>query len=603
MFAGLNSEAYDRQYTDAQLVRRLASYLTPHKREARITVALILIITVIGLVDPLIISATLDAVGRNLGTTYARQIILGLMALKLTFSFLIWLANLGRRRSTARVVADVISKMREDAFARVIRHDLSFFDKHQSGRIISRISNDTQELSQTANILVDFVSSFATMIVLLIALAFISWQLTLVMIAMTPFVAGAGALFRKFARSMTRRGFQAIAEVNAAIQESVAGIRVAKNFRQELRMYGEFKRVNEQAYHANVRRGFVLSNVFPVLNSMAGIATGILVFSGGLVAAAGSITLGAWYLFVNSLDRFWFPLTNLASNWSQIQSGLSACERLFALMDAESNVKQLDERSGRFNRPERLDLTGEIEFKNVSFRYTEQTQVLDDFSLRIRAGESVAFVGHTGAGKSSIAKLIARFYEFQEGQILIDGRDIRTFDLQAYRRSLGIVSQSPFLFSGTVAENIRYARPNASDAEIEAIARRIGGGEWVDALPAGLITQVGERGGKLSMGQRQLVALMRVLVQHPPIFILDEATASVDPFTETQIQQALNLILKSSTSILIAHRLSTVKAVDRIIVLKNGRIIEEGNHDALMRGGGHYAELYETYFRHQFVAG
>jgi ATP-binding cassette subfamily B protein len=214
----------------------------------------------------------------------------------------------------------------------------------------------------------------------------------------------------------------------------------------------------------------------------------------------------------------------------------------------------------------------------------------------------MAFVGHTGAGKSSIAKLIARFYEFQGGLLTIDGHDIRSLDLQQYRRQLGIVSQVPFLFSGTVADNIRYALPSVTEGEMLAMARRIGDGEWLETLPDGLQTSVGERGNRLSMGQRQLVALMRVLVQHPAIFILDEATASIDPFTEWQIQQALNLILQNTTSILIAHRLSTVKAADRIIVMEQGQIIQEGTHDSLLAQGGHYATLYNTYFRHQSLA-
>jgi ABC-type multidrug transport system fused ATPase/permease subunit len=242
---------------------------------------------------------------------------------------------------------------------------------------------------------------------------------------------------------------------------------------------------------------------------------------------------------------------------------------------------------------------GEIRFENVAFHYKEDEPVLKDFSLTIHAGETLALVGHTGSGKSSIAKLIARFYEFQGGRILVDEHDVRSLDLENYRQFLGIVTQSPFLFDGTIADNIRYGCQDADDAEVESVAKQVGGGDWLDSLQDGLETQVGERGGSLSMGQRQLVALARVLLQDPAIFILDEATASVDPLTETLIQEGLDEILKRRTSIVIAHRLSTIKNADRIIVLREGEIIEEGDHESLLVQGGHYAELYNTYFRHQ----
>ncbi len=389
---------------------------------------------------------------------------------------------------------------------------------------------------------------------------------------------------------------RAMANVNATIKETVSGIAVAKNFRQEASVYRDFDGANRQSYQVNVRRGLVLSMVFPTLNALSGVATAFLVYLGGLSVVGGAIIIGSWFLFLQSLDRFYFPVLNLSAFWAQVQAGLSAAERVFALVDAEPKVRQIDDRLAP-------GLKGDILFDQVSFRYSENEPVLDHFDLHIRPGETVALVGHTGAGKSSIGKLIARFYEFQAGAIRVDGQDIRTFNLESYRSQLGIVSQIPFLFSGTIAENICYACPSdATKAEITELARQIGDGEWLESLPNGLQTEVGERGARLSMGQRQLVSLMRVLVQKPAIFILDEATASIDPFTEWQIQQALNMILRHTTSILIAHRLSTVKAADRIIVLEKGKIIEEGSHDALLSNGGHYASLYNTYFRHQSLA-
>jgi ATP-binding cassette subfamily B protein len=590
-FAGLNDEKYDRQYTDRELTRRMAGYFRGQLRRLAAASAVILLLSAAGAALPVVVGRMVDLLSDRppLASIAWVGIALGIVALGL------WGLNWLRRGLVVRAVGDVVLDMRARAFRAAAEHDLSFFDQFSSGRIVSRITSDTNDFGQLIVIVTDVAAQLFQSVMLGAILFRTEWRLALLLLGFMPVIFAVAALFRALARRVTRRGMQAMADVNAAIKETISGISIAKNFRQEQGIFGSFDESNQQSYRVNVQRGFILSLVFPTLNALGGVFVGILVYVGGLSAAQGTVSIGAWYLFIIGLDQFFFPILNLTSFWAQIQGGLSAAERVFALIDADPNVIQAQ--LGEVPR-----LKGEVRFEAMHFRYSDKEPILTDFNLHIRPGETLALVGHTGAGKSSIAKLIARLYEFQQGRLLIDGRDIRTFDLGQYRRQLGIVSQVPFLFSGSVADNIRYAAPGVPEEEMFDLANRIGDGEWLETLPQGLHTQVGERGSRLSMGQRQLVALMRVLVQNPAIFILDEATASIDPFTEWQIQQALNLILKNSTSILIAHRLSTVKAADRIVVMQKGTIIEEGSHDGLLNRGGHYAELYNTYFRHQSLA-
>ena len=614
---GLQAEAYDRSYGDAQLLRRIGAYFRPHAG----TVALVALTVALGslaaTVLPLVISRGINALTGN----PTAQTMLGLAGLVTVLGALGWLFNFIRQWLGARAVGDVVLALRQDAMAAVLRRDMSFFDQYASGRIVSRVSSDTQDFATVITLTIDLLSQLVLVGVIAAVMLVVNWRLALLTLASGPIVVVVAMVFRRIARRAMRQSQRAQAEVNAIVQETISGVAVAKSFRQEAAIYADFEATNNMAYRIQLLRVAVFGSIYPLMNTLAGIGIAIVVYAGGRLVLDNTVSIGDWYLFVQSLTIFFYPFTSISSFWSQFQQGLAASERVFALIDAEPRVVQLAQ--------EPVDqLAGRITFEQVGFRYDERrttndersqgeentvlaegapsslvlrlpSLVLKDFSLDIPAGQTLAVVGHTGAGKSSLMKLILRFYEFQSGRLLIDGRDIRTLDLAQYRRRIGLVPQAPFLFSGSVADNIRYGRPDADAAEVAAVARQLGDGSWVDDLPNGLQTDVGERGARLSLGQRQLVALARVLFQNPSIVLLDEATASIDPFTEAQIQAGLNVALRDRTSVIIAHRLSTVVTADWIIVLREGQIIEQGTHASLLALGGHYADLYQTYFRHQ----
>ena len=588
---GLEAEEYDRKYGDGELVRRIVGYFRPQLPRMMAVAAAILLTSIVNTGLPIFISQSLDEL-QLAGGAITSDALLRITLVILILGTLGWAFNAVRQWLSAEAIGNVALKLREDAVDAILKRDLSFYDQYPSGKIVSRVTSDTQAFSSVVNLATDLMSQILLIFFLIGYLFLVNVQLTIVLLMLAPFIVMTALAFRRIARNTVTQSRRVNAVVNAHIQETISGISVAKTFRQEQAIYDEFLDVNNNSYGINLRTGYVFSSIFPILNGLAAIGTGALVYFGGVTVQAGNFSIGDWYLFIQGLALFWFPLTSIASFWSQFQLGLAAGERVFALIDSESKILQ----TSAVRLPE---LRGDIRFEHVDFSYNDKEQVLEDFSLHIRPGETLALVGHTGSGKSSIGKLIARFYEFQGGQIFIDDQDIRSLDLEGYHGKLGIVTQTPFLFDGTVGDNIRYGRYQASDAEVEAVAMMVGQGDWLRALPNGLQTQVGERGSNLSMGQRQLVALSRVMLQNPSIFILDEATASVDPLTETLIQEGLDLVLKDRSSIVIAHRLSTIRTADRIIVLRQGRIIEEGTHDSLLEDGGHYAELYNTYFRHQ----
>jgi len=584
----LEAEEYDREFSDRALLKRILSYFGPYKRSMAIVIFFITISSLTSAFVPVLISVIINNLETNKNILYLIFIVILILILNL----LSWVFNYFQQRHSFRVVGGVVLDLRRDATNAVLNHDLSFFDRNPTGKIVSRVNSDSDTFGTTVDLSIQLVSSILIVLFLLIIMFFINLILTLAMIISVPMFFVLALSFRKIARKRTLLGQRALASVNDFVKESFSGIRIAKTFRQEEKLYEKFNKVNDTSYKVSLRRAFVLNAIFPSLGIIQGIVITLLVFYGGNSVLGGEISAGDLNLFLQGLNYLFFPLLSIASFWPTFQAGMSASERIFALIDTVPIVVQTDNIV-----PSRLK--GEIEIKNLIFHYEKNKKVFDNFNLSIGPGESVAIVGHTGAGKSSLAKLIARFYEFQGGDILVDGISIRNYDLKEYRTQIGIIPQSPFLFADTIENNIKYCCKNANREDVYNALNITSGIDWIEDISNGLETNIGERGSRLSMGQRQLVVFARVLLESPSILILDEATASVDPFTETKIQDALQKTIEGRTSIIIAHRLWTVRHVDRIIVLDNGKIIEEGNHEILMAKGGKYAELYNTYFRHQ----
>ncbi|MFF5964334.1 ABC transporter ATP-binding protein [Streptomyces collinus] len=583
---GLNPESYDRAYSDGELLRRIRPLFTARRWVVVLIAVMVLGTAAAGVTLPLVLSMvvdTADSVGESVVPLVLAAVLSGVAA---------WLFTFVQARAVGRLVGDVVLQMRDRAFRAVLRQDQAFFDTHTTGSIASRVTSDTQAFATLLTLTLNVVGQILMVGIMLLALFVVNSGLAVVTGLVAVVIVRVSLLFRRVSRRASQQQQRSLAEIHSYVQETLRGIAVARNFRREKSTYDGLVEVNRRWFRATLRMNRLFSGIFPLLLTLTGLGTVAVAWLGGRNAAAGGLSAGEWALFFEALTMFWFPLTAIASYWSQFQQGLAAAERIFALVDRTPGVVQKAE----LPVPE---LHGRIEFQGVTFGYGDGDPVLKECDLVIRPGETVALVGHTGAGKSSIVRLIGRAYEFQAGRILVDGRDLRELDLAQYRAHLGVVAQTPYLFSGTVGENIGHGREGAGPAEIEAAARAVAGGDWVDLLPEGLGTPTTEGGRNLSTGQRQLIALSRVVLQDPAVFVLDEATASVDPLTEALVQEGLDTLSAGRTTIVVAHRLPTVRKADRIVVLDHGVVVEQGDHDTLLKRGGAYAELYDAYFRHQ----
>ncbi|HEY6542429.1 MAG TPA: ABC transporter ATP-binding protein, partial [Ktedonobacteraceae bacterium] len=463
----------------------------------------------------------------------------------------------------------------------------------QIGRVMTRLQTDIDVFeSMLSSGLLSMLGSLLSLVGIMIAMLVMNVPLALLSLTVMPIMFIVTIYWQKYATRSFRRTRAAISVVNATLQENISGMRVIQSLVREERNREEFDELNAYNRDTNNEASRIAALILPVVEVVAAMAIAIAILYGGVQVSRGTLTVGVLVAFTLYINRFFDPIRDISQQYSQLQRAGVAAERIFQIL--EMPVEIVD----KLDAQELPQIQGDVEFRDVTFGYSRDIQVLRHFNLHIQAGQTVAIVGPTGAGKSTIAGLVARFYDIQDGAVLIDGYDVRDVTQRSLRSQIGIVLQEPFLFTGTIRDNIRYGRLAASDEEIEEAARAVGAHDLITRLPGGYDTPIRERGRNLSVGQRQLISFARALLADPRILILDEATANIDTFTELIVQQGLKRLLHGRTALVIAHRLSTIKGADSIVVLQGGRIIEQGTHNELLQRNGAYASLYAMGFRH-----
>ena len=564
--------------------RRLMGYLFRYKWWTLTALAFILLTTLTRTAIPLVAQYYIDHFVSNQAAQSGLFLLLGyylLFLLRVLFTYL-------GSYTFSRVAYSIVRDMRQETFANIQKLGMTYFDKTPAGSIVSRITNDTQAVADMfGTVFSSFIASFFIFTATLITMLQLNWQLTLFILPFLPVIWGSVWLYRKLSNHLVMMTRSKLSDINVKLSESIEGMRIIQAFRQEERLIGEFGAINQEHLdYAN--RSVNVNSLFlrPAMSVLKVLAYAVILTFFGLNWQTASFTAGLMYAFIQYINQLFDPLIEVTQNFATLQTSMVSAERVFAMMDQRAYEPT--------QAPSDLEVSqGRIEFRHVSFSYDGKRDVLKDISFQVQAGETIAFVGHTGSGKSSIINLFMRFYEFDRGQILIDGVDIREYSQPALRKAIGLVLQDPFLYHGTIESNIRMYQNHLSRSDVQAAAEFVDADAFITQLPEGYDQPVTERGSTLSSGQRQLIAFARTVAAKPKILILDEATANIDSETEEVIQHSLKKMRRGRTTIAIAHRLSTIQDADCIYVLDKGSIIESGTHDQLLALEGTYQKMYQ----------